>query len=212
LGVPLVLVVVCFLWLYTHLAFVSQKLHNGFVGLFFHVTASAMAHPAVKIPPVPNVASAPSLVQSHPGAGDSSQRLDHRLDSLASDTNAQGDDVYCSGYVDLPSCTLVFLSDGRIADAKNGDIQFIRPERVRVFGHDYPVYSTAQIERLHPEMNFTAGPAPSGLLANGVGPASGPTSLPAPPIVLPAHDYRANLHDIKTASLPAFGSQNAADR
>jgi hypothetical protein len=210
LGVPLALVVASFLWLYTHLGFVSQKLHNGFLGLFYHSTASVMAHPLVKIPSLPAGPSASSAPASAPGPRTSGQLVGGHSESVGDDTNTV-DGVYCTGYVDLPSCTLVFLSDGRIADAKNGDVQFIRPERVRVFGGDYPVYSTAQIERLHPENSFTAGPVPSGLLANGIGPASGSTSLPAPPIVLPVHDYRANLHDIKTASLPAFGSQNATD-
>jgi hypothetical protein len=151
LGVPLVLVVIFFVWIYTHLDFVGQKLHNGFVGLFFHATASAMAHPMIKVPAVTvPLSNTPSAVQSGPGLREPGWPSQRPLEGVLGGTNSAADEVYCTGFVDLPECTLVFLSDGRIADVKNGDIQFIRPERVRVWGHDYQVHTTAQIVRDNP--------------------------------------------------------------
>jgi Zonular occludens toxin (Zot) len=150
LGVPLALIVAFFVWLYSHLGFVGQKLHNGFVGLFFHATASAMAHPLVRIPPLRGGPPAAVLPSPPPVSRDSGRLSAWHSESIVADTNTIVDAVYCTGYVDLPNCTLVFLSDGRTADAKNGDIQFIRPERVRVFGRDYDVHTTAQIVRDNP--------------------------------------------------------------
>ncbi|HEV2455005.1 MAG TPA: hypothetical protein VGY98_12140, partial [Verrucomicrobiae bacterium] len=144
LGAPLALVVASFVWLYTHLDFVSQKLHNGFLGLFYHATASAIAHPLVKIPSLSGAPPASPPPSVTPGPRTSARLATGYSEGVSGDTDTT-DDVYCTGYVDLPNCTLVFLSDGRTADARNGDVQFIKPERVRVFGRDYEVHTTAQI-------------------------------------------------------------------
>jgi hypothetical protein len=194
---PVVGVLIFFTWLYTHLGTVSAAMHNGFNRAFFHFGTQAMNHSFVPgLPPV-----------SHP-AGDGPRQVDpakafHEnrnesgpVEGVASVTNYVAP-VYCTGYCAVPGCVMVFLSDGRIARSDWGDVQYIRAEKVGVFGSSFLVYTTAQIERSNPSMT-SAGATPSGLPANPAPLSS--VSSESPPIILPNRDYRANLHDLKTAS------------
>jgi hypothetical protein len=116
--------------------------------------------------------------------------------------------VYCTGYVVFSKNILVFLSDGRTAESVYGDVQSVEPHVVKVFGETFPVFNTAQIEALHPEMIYH--PIDSQPLASE--PAS---SLPLnqPDItILPSHDYRDNLHNIKSGGFNQGVGQSAQSR
>jgi zona occludens toxin (predicted ATPase) len=124
--------------------------------------------------------------------------------------------VYCTGYCVLGTDAMVFLSDGRTAFSAYGDIQSIRERRVCVFGDWFPIHNTIQIERDHPEMTYHAA------LSGFALPAASRTDMinhvaVADVVVLPNHDYRQNLHDIKTGGFaqdgsPASHSQSASSQ
>ena len=201
LGAPLAAVVVFFVWLFTHLNYVQTEITSHFMRLATSGFKSAMAHPMLQVPhsglanvnPLP----APLRVIESPGPAASSDGVNEAVST-----------VYCSGYVVLGKLTMVFLSDGRIARLDWGDVQYIRAEKVGVFGSSFPVYTTAQIERLNPPM--TAAGTPSGLPPNQ--PQFSSVSSQSPPIILPNRDYRANLHDIKTASFQKPNSGSSASQ
>ncbi|MGH7943077.1 MAG: zonular occludens toxin domain-containing protein, partial [Limisphaerales bacterium] len=200
LGAPVAAIVLFFLWLFTHLHFVQREISSR----FFHMAASgfrsAMNHPLLQV-------SHPGFAITRPAAPEPPAPVA----AAVSSNELAGLVVYCSGYAVLDKVVMVFLSDGRIARSDWGDVQFVGSQKVEVFGRAFPLYTTAQIERSHPEMNFTAGPEPSGLAARGVELSSGSTPGPTPPIILPLHDYRQNLHNVKPVGFQGRGSRNTAE-
>jgi hypothetical protein len=204
---PVVGVLIFFTWLYTHLDTVSAAMHNSFNRAFFHFGTQAMNHSFV--PGLPHVSYAADNVSRQVDTAKVVQ--EDRGEAVPVDANASATNsvplVYCTGYCAIPGCVMVFLSDGRIADQKNGDVQYIRAEKVGVFGSSFPVYTTAQIEHLNPSITSIVGTS-SGLPVSQTQFSS--VSSESPPIILPNRDYRANLHDIKTASFQKFDSMSSA--
>jgi Zonular occludens toxin (Zot) len=196
LGVPVGVVLIFFVWLYTHLSLVSGAIHKGFNRAFFNLGTQAMAHTLV-----------PGLSGQHPLSAVLTATVPLVRPSPVFPADmpspivppAPGPKVYCSGYIDIPGCVMVFLSDGRIANKLNNDVQWVCPGKVCVFGQLYDVYTTAQIEKLHPETYDRSAK----LLVQDV--LTIPSSVGtiddlSPVVVNPVHDYRENLHDVRTAS------------
>ena len=84
-----------------------------------------------------------------------------------------------------------------MAESRYGEVQIVMHDRVKVFHTTFPVYSTAQIMALQPEMIDQPIqdqlPVPEAPVV-----AAQPESSAV--AVLPSHDYRENLHNIKTRS------------
>jgi hypothetical protein len=54
---------------------------------------------------------------------------------------AETNEVFCSGYFMMPGSRVVaFLTDGRIADSKDGEVQRIYKRKVEVFGQSFPIH------------------------------------------------------------------------
>ena len=106
---------------------------------------------------------------------------------------------------------MVFLSDGRTAYSAYRDVQAIRAETVEVFGSWFLVWNTARIVKQHPEMVYHP------MMAIDVVPVQPQESYPtpvAPPAVIvnPNHDYRDNLHNIKTGGFNQGDGQSSLPR
>lgn len=202
LSVPLAAIVIFFVWLFTHLNCVQREITSHFFRMATSGFKSAMAHPMLQVPHS-NFATMKSFPVS-PGVVASPSRA-----ASSNGVDEEDSAVYCSGYVVLGTNVMVFLSDGRIARSDWGDVQYIRAEKVGVFGSSFPVYTTAQIERLNPSM-ASAEPLPSGLPASQGEFSSGPSV--SSPIILPNHDYRSNLHNIKTADFSSNSGQQSPSK
>jgi len=206
---PVVGVLIFFTWLYTHLGTVSRAMHNGFNRAVFHYGSQAMNYNLV--PGVPSIVHATNALARPLQSNTEAAGVGSSAPSVGESPSSKkaSDDVYCTGYVELRNCEMVFLSDGRIANYYYGDVQFISPEKVGVYGRVYDVHTTAQIERLNPSMT-SAGATSSGLPVNQAPLSS--VSSESRPIILPNRDYRANLHDLKTASFQKSDSVSPAMR
>jgi hypothetical protein len=196
---PVVGVLIFFTWLYTHLGTVSTAMHNGFNRAFFHFGVQAMNHSFVPgLPPAAQPSSYPVHRLEVSKEAHENRDESKSVEDAVPATNDVAP-VYCTGYCAVPGCVMVFLSDGRIARQDWGDVQYIRSEKVGVFGSSFPVYTTAQIAQQHPEMYYqpkkslvqTPLPLPSSVAVD---------DNPSPVVVNPVHDYRENLHDIRSGS------------
>jgi hypothetical protein len=196
---------------FKHIDTINKWLAHSMAHLFFHasdavVPSISVARPSASFspPPVPgNLTLNPSKMFG--GGSSSSTPI---LPRVVSSTNDPETEVYCTGFCVLGKNIMVFLSDGRTAYSAYGDVQMIRTERVEVFGSWFPVWSTAQIMKQHPEMVYHAMPT---FDVEQVQPQQS-YSVPITPsavIVNPNRDYRDNLHDIKTGGFSQGASQSS---
>jgi Zonular occludens toxin (Zot) len=193
--IPIAIVVALGVYGFKHIDTINKWLAHTMAHVLFHSTEATPSLVAV----VPNGPSVPGNLTLSPSRifGGGSPSLSPVPNNVASNS------VYCTGYVVLPHDTMVFLSDGRTAESRYGEVQIIRHDRVTVLHTTFPVYSTAQIMALHPEM--IDQPAQNSLPMPAASVAASPPQ-PSGVAVLPLHDYRENLHGIKTADFsPNFG-------
>jgi hypothetical protein len=195
---------------FKHIDAVNKWLAHSMAHLFFHASDAVVpplsASRSAYIPPNGNLTLNPSKMFG--GSLSTPQSGPPILPVAVSSTNDSGPEVYCTGFCVLGKNSMVFLSDGRTACSANGDVQMIRTEKVEVFGSWFPIWSTAQIVKQHPEMVYHSTPAfdvqPVQLQE------SYPVTLaPSPAVIVnPNHDYHDNLHNIKSAGLsPNLGQQ-----
>lgn len=174
--VPCFAVLAFFTWTFTHLHTVSDFMSSTFKHMFFRVATSAMQHPVIK------VKSANESEVAH--AGGMAQPVQARPLARSSEMASPGvpatNSVYCCGYCILDGNSIVFLSDGRIAWGKDGEVQQIRKLGVECFGQYFAVHTTAQIAResgsslvYEPVGNLNAGTAES------INPVAASSQLPA---------------------------------
>ena len=187
--VPIAIVLALGVYGFKHIDTVNKWLAHSMQHLFFH-GSDAVASPSVVVTPhPPNAPSVPGNFTLSPARmfGGGGMQVSQPAINVVSNV------VYCTGYIVLPHNITVFLSDGRTAESAFGDVQSVEAHRVAVFGTTYPVYTTSQIVALHPEMNyFPVENQPQVQQPLPILP-----SQPSDVAVLPLHDYRENLHNIK---------------
>jgi hypothetical protein len=187
--VPIVIVLALGVYGFKHIDTINKWLAHTMAHMFFHGTEVVASSPVDAISQAHSVLNVPGNLTLSParmfggGAGPASQPS----------VNVVSNVVYCTGYIILPHNITVFLSDGRTAESAFGDVQSVEAHKVTVFGTTFPVYTTSQIVTLHPEMNYF----PSGNQPQVQQPLPTLPSQPSDVTVLPSHDYRENLHNIK---------------
>ena len=191
--VPIAIVIALGVYGFKHIDAINKWLSHTMAHAFFHgaeTVASSPLGPVAVAHDAPIVPGNVTLSPSRMFGGGSALPAPPPID-VGSNL------VYCSGYVVLPKNTMVFLSDGRTAESRYGEVQIVMHDRVKVFHATFPVYSTAQIMALQPEMigQPILNPLPMPEVSV-VTPPSGSSGV----AVLPSHDYRDNLHKIKTAN------------
>jgi hypothetical protein len=155
--VPVIAITCLAAYGWRHVSEINSFLSHSLEHMFFHgagAVATAVHLPtappmpiAQNIGPFQRMFSAPSAaVASSPPVTNAS----------AAD---RAEETYCSGFFISGSNSMVFLSDGRIAYAAYGDVLSIRPEKVKVFGEWYPVFTASQIEKIHPQSDDTYQPS-----------------------------------------------------
>jgi hypothetical protein len=213
---PIGVVVALGIYGFKHIDTINKWLAHSMAHLFFHASDAVMPPVSVARPSPPNNPSPvpggnftlnPSKMF---GGGTPAVQQSSPSGSLAvvSSTNDSESEVYCTGFCALGKKVMVFLSDGRTAYSDYDEVQMIGSEKVKVFGSWFPVWSTAQIVKQHPEMIYHAMPAFDVEQVQPQQSYSVPV-IPSPVIVNPNRDYRENLHSIKSADFSQnFGQQS----
>lgn len=201
LGVPLAAILVFFGWLFTHLPTVSMAIHNCFNHTFFHVAKSAMEHSVIHVNNPKAVTASPTQTDAKVAVPAVNSALP--TVTVVSETN----EIYCTGFVVLDGRSMVFLSDGRTAYSEYGEVDMVRPHRVKVFGQYFDVHSTAQIAcepgttlMYQPLQNFNAG-------TENVNPVATSSQLPAGIITMRNSGIPSNKPYAPHARTIAFGQE-----